>query len=569
MFETAVLCDLRSGKIVASHTFLKTGVSDAFIQELLEKYYEIAPPEKRCVTLHMTDKEVVLCRVGPTMLLAGISSTEFTTADIAVMDQLTSGLADRIKESRRIQQEDFQQLVDELLRESIKFCFITSEHPSPTNNSGIAIQRIFEVLHDGTSPFTKPINVGPFRLQFTRYSIDDFERGYWYPYFREVSAFAIVISEELNEANVISEIVLTIRNNSIVPIIVIPASNEYLELARQIEAEVSLSLCDSVSSDPLDLILSILPIAGFTETHDELARRTWVLPEAIGPDLKTVQETPTGNQAFFVVNRDHGTAEYIYYYESESYILRVAPNVISAISMFKLDMTDSTSTAVFQLGSFNYILIEKEGLIFSLVTGDFDDVGAIRERFSNLPDLYFEDPPPPLDDPMDLYQSPPFTLKLLATLPPFELTKHHLPVKRSEPDWMKIKDPLVRTFLQTLWKSIDNTKKVGDFLRVSESGLVVGAIHLLHRMGCIDLQIKLEPDDIPVLQYDIPANLYTVYSHLGRVVPHINGKNSIMQIASIADIDVSVLLMVFTDLLKRGVIDLIPDKSHDIYNTKS
>ncbi len=556
MLETAMLCDLRSAKIVAQHTFLREKVSPSFIQDILEKFYELEISDSSCHQITVEDRNAIVCRITPNLLLIGLSSLQISEDELQIMKQMRSELTSVYHGLSRPRDDDFRSIVDRIMRKRITICFLSSLHPLSSDSTGIAIQEAILDYGDESQFLTRPIPIGPFAIHIARISPEEVPEKSWPDHLHDVLTFIIVLSKELDDAAVINEIVSRIRSNSKVPILIVPSSNEFLERARKFEMDLNLDLCDSVSPDPIDLLLSVLPIAGFTDIHEELAKKVWILPKR--KQSQTDETTKAvGHQAFFVVNRLTGRAEYSYYYKDQSHLLSLAPNLVAAISMFRINSSDPTGTAVLRMGNFNYAMIEKDDLIFTLVTGELDDIELIRGKFAHLPELYFEEPPPPIEDPTNLYKSPPFTLKLLATIPPMNLIERFRLVRVKELDWEQFADPLVQSFLKMVYQSIDGKKTIADFLQVSQSGLVIGAIHLLLRLGAIDAQLKVFPDDIPLLTGDAPENLYSLYSHLSRILPKIDGKKTIAELAKEVGVDQQVLLTVLTDLYKKGVIRFI------------
>lgn len=480
---------------------------------------------------------------------------QVSNEDLERMKHMKTELMSIFSGLSRPRDDDFRLIADKIMRKRIKVCFLSSLHPLSNDSTGIAIQRAILDYGEDAQIFSKPIPIGPFAVHVARISPDEIPEKSWPEHLQNVSAFILVISKELDDIYVVTEIVSRIRSNSPAPILIVPSTNEFLEHARKLEMELELDLCDSVSSDPIDLLLSVLPIAGFTDVHEELAKKIWALPESKPSNQEEVKAV--GHQAFFVVNRQTGKAEYSYYYRVKSHLLSLAPNLVAAISMFRIDSSDPTGTAVLQMGNFNYAMVEKDDLIFTLVTGDLDDIEAIRRKFAHLPELYFEEPPPPIEDPTNLYESPPFTLKLLATIPPVDLIARYKLVHVKEPDWKQFTNPLVHDFLMTVYKSIDNQKTIADFLQVSQSGLVIGAIHLLLRMGAIDAQLRVSPNDVPWLIGDTPKALFALYSHLKHILSIIDGKKTIAELAVEVGVDQQVLLTVLTDLYKKGIIQFM------------
>jgi hypothetical protein len=331
-----------------------------------------------------------------------------------------------------------------------------------------------------------------------------------------VNTFVFVVAPPLPSAHDLGEVIDRIRANSEAAVLVVPGSDEELEFARRLELLLDIDLCDSVSSRPSDLLLSVLAMSGFTDMHPELAREKWV----------------------------------------ESEYLRRAPNVVAAISQFDLDSSGRTETSLLQTGELKYAILEREGLIFTLVTGDKEDPELVRSRFSILPSIYFDEMPKETEDPSDLYAYGPFMIKLLATIPSENWSDRTCPTRIEEPDWLWFQSDLMSKFLETVWNSIDGQTPLSQLVVGKGPGMVLGALHYLKRMGAIDTKLLIIPSDIPDVIQKPSAQVLSLYSHSELILGFVDGKSSIESIASKVGIDEAILFTFFSELYRRGYIEL-------------
>jgi hypothetical protein len=300
-------------------------------------------------------------------------------------------------------------------------------------------------------------------------------------------------------------------------------------------------------------------MSGFTDMHPELAREIWVIDQLGTEEGAPVfaEEAPDiGHQAFFVIDKATGTPHFSYFYESESEYLRRAPNVVAAISQFDLDSSGRTETSLLQTGELKYAILEREGLIFTLVTGDKEDPELVRSRFSILPSIYFDEMPKETEDPSDLYSYDPFMIKLLATIPSENWSDRTCPTRIEEPDWLWFQSDLMSKFLQTVWNSIDGQTPLSQLVVGKGPGMVLGALHYLKRMGAIDTKLLIIPSDIPDIIRKPDAQLLSLYSHSELILGFVDGTRSIESIASKVGIDETILITVFSELYRRGYIEL-------------
>jgi hypothetical protein len=234
--------------------------------------------------------------------------------------------------------------------------------------------------------------------------------------------------------------------------------------------------------------------------------------------------------------------------------LDTAPNIVAAISSFKIDKSSPHETSVFRTGDLNYITIERDIYVFTLITGKEADVEALRERFSFLPDLFLDEVPPLNEDPVDLFRSPLFTLKLLATLPPEQIAGKIAPVQKRALVWDRFEHPPVRDFLEAVWHRLDGSLSMKRLVPGKGPELILGAIHLLRRLGSIECVLRILLEDVPLLTREPDAEELALYSDLKNILVHVDGKLNIFKIAKKVNIDPSVLVTVFTELHKRQII---------------
>ena len=178
----------------------------------------------------------------------------------------------------------------------------------------------------------------------------------------------------------------------------------------------------------------------------------------------------------------------------------------------------------------------------------------IRERFSFLPDLFLDEVPPLNDDPVDLFRSPLFTLKLLATLPPEQLAAKIAPTQNRALVWDRFEHPPVRDFLEAVWHRLDGSLTMKRLVPGKGPELILGAIHLLRRLGSIDCEIQILLEDVPILSREPTDEELALYADLKSILEHVDGKLTIFNIAKKVKIDPSVLVTVFTELHKREII---------------
>ncbi len=562
MILSSVLYDLHGPKVLATSSFLRREPEEDFISRMSEKLLAIveANEKETAQKFDLDDIQVFVHRVGDaTFLLVLCDEDEVKVTEETGIDALAKEIAGLITdESLREARLNFVEISRKHLAAKVRICFFSDATPSRLDNSGNAVAKLLEARLDEVSVFTKPMLLGPFEVYATRADFRDIPESEWPDPLRAIDSFVLVASKSLEDRAALGVALRRIRANSSSEILVVPGSDNELEMARDLENSFFITLCDSVSSDPVDLLLSVLAISGFTFTHPELAKEKWHIH-----DVALSIETPTdelpedmGHQAFLVINKETGEARFTYLYERDSVFMQTASNVVAAVTMFQLDSASPTSTSVVRAGGLKYVIIERSSLIFTLVTGDREDVETTRARFAFLPDLYLDESPENVDSSEDLYSSPPFTLKLLATLPPEDLGGRALPFKLEEPEWERFESGLVRDFLFAVWSSIDGNLALSDLATGNGTEMVVGALHLLRRMGSIEWRTKILPEDTPILKGQMDDETAGLYSHLELITEKIDGIRSISQIGEELNVQPDVLLTVFAELYRRGAIDV-------------
>jgi len=233
-----------------------------------------------------------------------------------------------------------------------------------------------------------------------------------------------------------------------------------------------------------------------------------------------------------------------------------APNVVAAITSFNMGSTEANKTSVVQVGNLVYALIEVDDLIFTLVTGPTDNVESLRLQFSFLPDLWKDESPDFLTSSEDPYSSPPFTLKLLATLPPEEFHGKVKPFRSKEPEWSRFESKEVSDFLHAVWNSLDGTIELSRLANGSGPKMTLGAIHFLKAMGSIQMKLDITETNIPILCGDIDQETRKLYSHLDQIVSLMDGNHTVKQISQETRIQQSVLITVISDLYSRGIVNI-------------
>ena len=562
MIVNAVLFDLLGSKELASLSFSKENLSDEFLQLVVETYYQLMQENsaREFVTTEIEGKSTCICKVSEVTIIVGVSDTvPISESDIERMKRFQEASSKKIQQTsvRDFKEEDFTEITDALLRERLSVCFITGEDPSYEDKSGTAVDSILQSRGQKGRSYSAPLMIGPYGVEVMRISYDELVKVDWSEDLSSAALFVLVISPPLPTSDRVEQIVMRIRDESTSKLVVVPGSDEHLELAREYEDLYGLELSD-VSSQPTHLLLSSMAIAGFIDMHPELAYQQWEIDRSVDYviSLENPEDEDVGHQAFFVVDRRTGEATYSYYYDERSRLLEVAPNIVAAISAFKFDSANPTETSVFRTGDLNYITIERGHYVYTLITGTGVDVKALREKFSFLPDLFLDEVPEKVDDPTDLFRSPPFTLKLLATLPPEFLPTRMAPNQSRALLWERFENAPLRDCIEAVWNRLDGSLTMSLLVPGKGPEMILGAIHLLHRMGAIDFKLKIGPDDFPVLLREPNDEILSLYSRVDEIIGLVDGNRTIVEIAEELNLQPSVLVTVFAELHKREIITI-------------
>lgn len=558
MIIKVLLFDLVGPKVLASSSFVKEITTDEFLRSVVDRYSEVMTElSRRVVPMTIQDKVTYLARVNEATIVVAISdSKELSSEELETVDRIGEEMRHVVE---RIPVRDaktmFTPLVEEHLRSGVRICFVSNPEPLENDFSGRAVATIVALRGRKNKPFTDATRIGPYDVHVMPYSYESFLAAKWKGDLSRAQIFALVISKDNPESKSVGDSAKKIRENSEGKMLIVPGSDDDLEKAREYESQYFLELCDSVSPKPTELLLSALATAGFTDMHPDLARERWSVDESVDvEDYQSLEPAmrPLGHQAFFVIDKNSGVPQFTYLYEDESMLFDMAPNLVAAISQFQIDSTSPTATSVFQAGNLKYAIIERNDLVFTLVTGVRGDVEVVRSQFSFLPDLYLDECPETAVSSDDLYASPPFTLKLLATLPPEDLAGRAVPIAMEPPDWDRFESAHVKDFLEAVWNSLDGKITVSQLMSGSGADMVMGAIYLLKRMKAIDWKLRILPSDVPVVVGSVDDEMGHLYTHLDRILGLADGTKSISEISDDLGLDSSVLLTVFGELHRRG-----------------
>jgi hypothetical protein len=558
----AILYDLLGSKALASISFSQETIQDEFLQRVVEMYYQLIQEDsaRDFVFSEIEGKGTAICKISEVTLVVGVTdSTEVSEDDISRMKHFSDAVEKRVEQSSvRDFKDEFVGFAQELLRERIRICFITGEDPTFDDKAGSAVEMLFNTRGQRGRSYTVPAEIGPFAVEIMRISHSDIIKAEWSDDLSSANIFALVISPPLPTSDRVQDIVMRIRDESTSELIIVPGSDEQLELARGYEEQYGLELCDSDSPKPTILLLSVMAIAGLVDMHPELALESWRIDTTVDEvkSSEPTKELSLTHQAFFVVDKRSGEAAYSYYYEEKSRLLELAPNIVAAISSFKFDQTSPTETSVFQTGDLNYITIERNDYVYTLITGTDADVEALRERFSFLPDLFMDEIPDVIDTPTDLFRSPPFTLKLLATLPPETIPGRMAPSQARVLLWERFESVPLRDFLEAVWNRLDGTLTMSRLVPGTGPEMMLGAVHLLNRLGAIKFELRIGPDDSPVMIGVPNDEVLSLYSRVDEILALVDGTRSIVEIANQLSLQPSVLVTVFAELHRREIVTI-------------
>ncbi|MBS3795166.1 MAG: hypothetical protein KGY80_09725 [Candidatus Thorarchaeota archaeon] len=561
MIHSVQLLDLRNLQVLAKVSYVKEETEETTLEDVLAQFYEVFEkhaPDSPFIT-SFDSKVAYVSPLSESTVLVCLGDKEPRDKNqLHRIRRLGNELVEEYeKKSGFDSQAILNELADRFLLKDIRLLFFSSRNPTFTNRTGRALAKLSELKQRQESAFAGPFTIGPYRVQCitlnTRDSVNDLspcEIG-------SVDVGSIVFSETQTTEETVERLAKRLHSELSVPILIVPGSDKELQACRGFEERFDLMLCDSASDDPIALILSVLAIAGFSDMHPELAMQRWrieSLEPATEPEetVANVSE-PDGHQEFLVIDKKMAETRYAYLYEEATEHQR-APNVIAAISTFHLDR-DSEETFVIRTGQFGYAIIEQDDLLFTLITGPNQDLEHIRSRFSRLPALYLEDPPPPLSNPSNLYEHTPFTLKLLATIPPYHWPSREVPARLDEPDWGRFRYPMMKNFLRAIWDSVNGENELEDITLDDQSKMTLGGLYFLRRMGAIETKLSISPDDIPILLKKPEDEFMKRYNEMEEILEMINGENSLDNIAEATNIEISIVTHLFTQMHKRGFVD--------------
>lgn len=562
LISSATLFDLLGSKVIASLSFDKNEMTKSFLEDVTNEYYTLVQEDEAqgYITISAHDHAVFVSKVSDVTLVIAVSeSNTFSDEEIGELQRFQTAVAlELLHKSVRDFKNDFSAFADTHLRTPLHICFVTPAEPSDDDKSVLAVETLLGIRRQQDGEFSEVIRVGPYAVMVLRTLYTELDKRGWSEDLKSVRLFALVVSKGMAENVLIQDVVLEIRKNSSAPIIVIPSSDIDLEFARELEVQYGIDLCDAVSPRPVILLLSAMAYGGFCDMQPELALQRWEIESLVRqpPIPGEYAAFGIGHQAFFVVDRRTGEAVYSYYYNERSGLLETAPNIVAAIASFTIDLTSPAETSVFRAGNLNYITIERSEYVFTLITGSDANVEALRSRFSFLPELFLDEIPEPSEEPTDLFRSPLFTIKLLATLPPSLLPDRVAPTQKRALIWERFEHPPVRDFLEAVWYRLNGSLTIAKLAPGRGPELVLGAIHLLNRMGAIDCQLKVMPEDIPALVGTPDEEVLALYKGLDSILALVDGNLNIRKIANILGLQTSVLLTVFAELHRRMIISL-------------
>jgi hypothetical protein len=294
--------------------FNKGEISDDFLQTVKNEYYALVQEDtaRSFVVTKVHDRAVCISKVSDVTLVIVISDSDsFSEEEIANLQKFQTTIAlEILNSSVRDFKNQFPDVVDQNLRIPLNICFVTAAESSDENKSLMAVDALFEIKANPGEELSDVIKVGPYVVRVMRIDFPDVVKGNWTPVLSSIQIFALIISKQMSENEIIQEVVLKIREESNGRIIVIPGSDNDLEAARELEIIYGIDLCDTVSPRPVNLLLSAMAYGGFSEMHPELAMQRWAIEPLIhqSQELREESDESIGHQAFFVVDRRTGEA---------------------------------------------------------------------------------------------------------------------------------------------------------------------------------------------------------------------------------------------------------------------
>ncbi|MCK5264388.1 MAG: hypothetical protein KAR03_02175, partial [Candidatus Thorarchaeota archaeon] len=338
MIASATLFDLLGSKVLASLHFNQLKITDEFLQTAVSEYYSLIEENaaQKFIITKIGKQAVSILKVGDVTVLIVVGVIDvFSEKEITKIKKLDWHVTDEIERtSVREFKENFEKVAETHLRIPVNICIITVAEPPPEDVTTSAVELMVQNTGADRKSLSQSIRLGPYIIRVTQYYYDEIINDEWPKLLSSFDAFAVVVSGVLSEGDSVEEAVLRIKSNSEANIVVVPGSDEELERARDIEVNLGINLCDSVSPLPTHLLLSIIAYGEFSDMHPELAREKWIIEDKVdtSPESRTSEDEELGHQAFFVVDRRTAEAVYSYYYDERSRFLDLAPNIVAAIT---------------------------------------------------------------------------------------------------------------------------------------------------------------------------------------------------------------------------------------------
>ncbi|MBN2228597.1 MAG: hypothetical protein JW779_03315 [Candidatus Thorarchaeota archaeon] len=562
VIASTLLYDLLGSKVLASLSFMKEELSEDFLLTVVEEYYTLVQEESTqpFILTKVHQHAVAIGKINDVTIIITISDSDVFSDDEITRIQSVQKIVTKEVDTSSVRdfKGDFIEDAEAELRTPLRICFVTQSESFADNMSAIAVDSLMSIKRPNGSVLTDSIAIGPFSVKAIQMSFKELIKIAWNELLSSVDVFALVVNSKMSAGDTIQEVVLRLRSESAARIIVVPGSDRDLDTTRDLEIRYGVDLCDSVSPKPMSLLLSVMAYGGFSDVHPELAREKWILEDLESELLEEKEEVEEdiGHQAFFVVDKRTGEAAYSYYYQERSRFLEMSPNIVAAITSFRIDTSKSAETSVFRTGDLSYITIERDEYVFTLITGKDADVESLRTRFSFLPELFTDEVPEVSEDPTDLFRSPLFTIKLLATLPPEDIPKRVAPRQKRALVWDRFEHASVGDFLEAVWTRLDGSITMARLAPGKGPELILGAIHLLKRLDAIDCQLRVSIDDVPTLIKETDEETLALYANLEEILKFVDGEVTIQSISNAMGVQPSVLVKVFAELHKRGFVSL-------------
>ncbi|MEE9541251.1 MAG: hypothetical protein V3V85_07145, partial [Candidatus Thorarchaeota archaeon] len=205
MIEAAALYNLRGTKVLASISFIKKGPSEEILQAVIQEFFELAEVETldKCIQLKVNGWNVCLVQVDKVTLIAGFtSSSEISTDDVAAMQALDEAFKLLASEtSKRTARQSFDDMVSGCLKKRLSICFFSASSPASEDKSGSAVAMLVKRLSDQSSPYTKPVSIGPYNVIAMRHTTAEVPKEKWPEYLKQVQVFVLVVAPPLPSAH--------------------------------------------------------------------------------------------------------------------------------------------------------------------------------------------------------------------------------------------------------------------------------------------------------------------------------------------------------------------------------